>query len=191
MTLTNSAGDAVQTLDSDDPLERRDFWPRRVRRRAFHPPLVRFSVAAKEEVERRLDQAIQLAIQCQREGRWADAERVYREMLLLHPRDPSVLHGLGQVLHLQKQSEAAIEFLRWAVAEIPDCVEFRIDSAAALASMERYEEAERELVIALQFKPDCMAGWRRLGDLLEAQGKLHEAIKSYRKAIKCLSSPDP
>jgi predicted O-linked N-acetylglucosamine transferase (SPINDLY family) len=139
-----------------------------------------------------LPRELLLAHEHRRHGRLAEAERAYREVLLKHPHRPAALHGLGLVLHLRRESAAAVEFLRGAVAEAPDCVEFRSNLAVVLGSLGRHEESAREVVIALRYRPDYADGWRNLGAALEAQGKLEEAVEAYGKAAHCLPlSADP
>jgi predicted O-linked N-acetylglucosamine transferase (SPINDLY family) len=132
-----------------------------------------------------LNDCLQLAHDHRQHGRLEEAERAYREALLQYPKKPAALHGLGLVLHLQRKSTAAVEFLRWAVSEAPDCAEFRSNLAVVLGALGKHGEAERELNIALQFKPDYSDGWRNLGAALEAQGKPDEAIDAFRRATQC------
>jgi predicted O-linked N-acetylglucosamine transferase (SPINDLY family) len=114
----------------------------------------------------------------------AESERDYRIVLSHRPRFGPALHGLGLVLHLQGQSGTAAIFLEAAVAEVPDCAEFRSNFAAVLGSLGRHQEASRELAAAVQHQPDYPEGWCNLGVALEKQGRFEEAIEAYRKATQ-------
>ena len=115
-------------------------------------------------------------------GRLLEAEAAYRALLLKHPRCPAVLHGLGLALHLQCKADAAVEFLRWAVMECPDCAELRSDLATALAAAGRHEESRRELVIALQFRPEREEDQFGVGMNLQRQDRFAESLDAFEIA---------
>ncbi len=51
------------------------------------------------------------AVQFQRDGDYASAEKVYRDALLIYPNKPGMILGLAGVLALQGKSEEAIELM--------------------------------------------------------------------------------
>jgi Flp pilus assembly protein TadD len=68
------------------------------------------------------------------------AERRFFEALSIDPTDPSALNGLGSILLLERELDAAEFFIRTAIAE------------AKKRGIVPYEAAERDLQVVLYYK---------------------------------------
>ena len=55
-----------------------------------------------------VDEAMAIAIRCQKNGQLAEAEALYRKVLDLKPDQPDALHYSGVLAHQQGRSEEAI-----------------------------------------------------------------------------------
>jgi protein O-GlcNAc transferase len=130
-----------------------------------------------------LAQTVQQALTLHRQGRLAEAERLYRAALAKQPRQFEALHFLG-VLELQQgHAREALELLHAATKAKPDAAEVRPSLGAALAALGRHEEALAVYDGILHAKPDdADAGYNR-GVVLSHLGRHPEALESYDKVL--------
>src|ERR1700719_2370260 len=97
---------------------------------------------------------IQQALTLHRQGRLAEAERLYRAAPAKQPQPFDGLHFLG-VLRLQQGDAAeALELLRAATTARPGAAEVLPNLGAALAALGRYEEALSIYDGILHARPD-------------------------------------
>lgn len=81
--------------------------------------------------------------------------------------------------------EAAAEAYGRAVEAVPDSARSRVDLAAALAQSGRQEEAEAQLLRAIELDGTNATAQYNLGRLLELSGqRLPEAVERYRRAAE-------
>ena len=69
-----------------------------------------------------IEQALKAAMAHQSRGEYAEAERLYREVLAVEPSQPIALHLLGVLAHMAGQGELALELIRAAIQHAPDYV---------------------------------------------------------------------
>ena len=67
-----------------------------------------------------IEEGLSLAMQHQAAGRFAEAERIYRQILEVEPNNPAALHLLGLLAHMSGRSDIAIELISSAVTNAPD-----------------------------------------------------------------------
>ena len=79
-----------------------------------------------ESVENRgipgIEQTLKAAMAHQSRGEYAQAERLYREVLAVEPGQPIALHLLGVLAHMAGQGEMALELIRAAIHHAPEYV---------------------------------------------------------------------
>jgi protein O-GlcNAc transferase len=131
-----------------------------------------------------LDQALKIADEHHRAGRWAEAETIYRRVLAAEPGKSDALHGLGQLAEQAGQLELAAELLRRAAANdsanpalcknLGDICLAKGDLDGALALF------SRAVRLGLQ-DADLQ---NSLGVALQSKGCLNEAAQHFAAAIR-------
>ncbi len=128
-------------------------------------------------------QTMQQALTLHRQGRLAEAERLYRAALAKQPRQFEVLHFLGVLRLQQGDAREAFELLRAATKAKPNAAEVQPSLGAALAALGRHEEALAVYDAILRAKPDDTdAGYNR-GVVFSHLGRHAEALASYDKVL--------
>ena len=117
------------------------------------------------------------------QGKFAEAERAYAELLRRQPGNFQVLHLYG-VLALQRgQTERGIELLRQALALEPRQPLAHRDLGNALQQLRRFDEALVSYDKALALKSDLADAHNNRGVALASLRRLDEALVSYGHAI--------
>jgi protein O-GlcNAc transferase len=130
-----------------------------------------------------LAQTVQQALTLHRQGRLAEAERLYRAALAKQPRQFEALHFLGVLRLQQGDAGEALELLRAATKAKPDAAEVRPNLGAALAALGRHEEALAVYDGILRAKPDDTDAGCNRGVVLSHLGRHAEALASYDKVL--------
>ena len=117
------------------------------------------------------------------QGKFAEAERAYTELLARQPRNFQALHLLG-VLALQRgQIERSIELLRQSLKLEPRQPLAHRDLGNALQQQGRYAEALASYDKALAQRPDLADAHNNRGAALAALRRPDDALASYDRAI--------
>ena len=85
--------------------------------------------------------SLALAAEHQKEGRWEEAEKLYREVLRDNPGNVDAMRLLGNVAMQTGRTFQAERLFRRAVANAPDFVHAQIDLGIALKKQSRLVEA--------------------------------------------------
>ncbi len=101
-----------------------------------------------------LQQALDLAMQHHRAGRFAEAEAMYRRILDADPNNPNALHLLGVLGGQVGQAEAGIQLMRRAIALQPDFVDAYNNLGCTLVAQDQPDEAIEALRSAIRLQPD-------------------------------------
>jgi len=126
---------------------------------------------------------LERAVALHKEGRLADAEPLYRAVLVTLPRDFDALHLLGVVRHQRGDHAAALELIDRAIA-----INFAVASAhshrgLALQGLKRFEEALQAYDRALTLKPESVEALFNRGRVLLVLRQLADALKSFDAAL--------
>jgi tetratricopeptide (TPR) repeat protein len=117
------------------------------------------------------------------QGKFAEAERAYAEILRRQPKNFQALHLMG-VLALQRgQTERGIELLCQALQLEPRQPMAHRDLGNALQQLERFEEAVASYDKSLALKSDLADVHNNRGIALAALKRRDEALASYTRAI--------
>jgi tetratricopeptide (TPR) repeat protein len=130
-----------------------------------------------------VQEAMRVAVQFHQEGRLAEAERVYRQVLEQSPRHPDALHLMGVVAHQTGRQPAAIDWVSQAIRVNPLVGDYHNSLGEAYRAAGRLDEAVACYQRAIELRADCAEWHANLGSALLEKGQLDEAISTYRKAI--------
>lgn len=122
-------------------------------------------------------------------GDFVSAIREYREVKRLDPHMLKARQNLGAAL-THKDPAAAITEFRELLALAPDWPLGHWSLGSAYLKTGRLDDAEKELVVAIQQNPRMIGPVNSLGRTFETEKKLDDALAQYRLAEK-LDSNDP
>jgi Tfp pilus assembly protein PilF/SAM-dependent methyltransferase len=116
-------------------------------------------------------------------GHRSDAERLYRDVLAIEPRNHGALHLLGALMHQSGRSEEAISLMRQAIAINPRNPDYHYNLGSALNASGRMTEAVEPLSKAIALKPQYAEAHFELGNAHARAGQLDAAERSFRRAL--------
>jgi protein O-GlcNAc transferase len=131
-----------------------------------------------------IPQAFQIAVQRQQEGRLAEADALYRQILVAQPNHAESLHSLGVIALQTGRLDAAVAWIRKAIAVNPASLHFYLNLSSALVAQGGLDEAIAACRHAIQVKPDYPEAHNKLGNALRERGQFEEAIAAYRRALQ-------
>ncbi|MEI8196750.1 MAG: tetratricopeptide repeat protein, partial [Phycisphaerae bacterium] len=112
-----------------------------------------------------ITQMLQQGLAHHQAGSTAEAQRLYRQVLVVDPQCAEALHLYGILLDQGGQHAAAIDLLRRAVAADPKAARFCISLGAALTGQGRFDEAAAVLRQALGLSPRHPGIYNNLGNI--------------------------
>jgi tetratricopeptide (TPR) repeat protein len=115
--------------------------------------------------------------------RRAEAETLYRAILILDPRHAEAAYNLGILLQGRGNFAEAMAAYRHTIALRPDFVAAYSNLGAALQDSGRLDEAVGVYREAITLQPDFAMAHMNLGVALKEQGKFDEAVLAYQRAI--------
>jgi predicted O-linked N-acetylglucosamine transferase (SPINDLY family)/ADP-heptose:LPS heptosyltransferase len=116
-------------------------------------------------------------------GRHAEAEESLRALVARAPERAQPWFLLGRVRHARGDLDAAIDFLRKAIALDPKLTAAHSDLGIFLQGQGRLDEAEACYRRALTLDPLFVNAMSNLGAVLAERGRLEEASTWYSRAI--------
>jgi tetratricopeptide (TPR) repeat protein len=116
-------------------------------------------------------------------GRFADAELLYRKLLIERPDDPAVLHNLALVLKTLGNLAESETMLRRALAADPSKAAFHNSLGVLLRALNRTDEAEAAYRKSIELWEGYPEAHFNLGVLLEAQNRSDDALACYLEAL--------
>ena len=118
------------------------------------------------------------------QGRRADAELLYRDLLAAQPGYFEALYGYGLLLADLKRDDEALAILDRAVAARPGHAASWNNRANLLRNLKRHDEALESFGKALILRPDYPGAlYNRANVLLLDLGRAAEALSDYDKAL--------
>jgi protein O-GlcNAc transferase len=130
-----------------------------------------------------VQQAFDLAVQHHQAGRLAEAENLYRQILLQQPAHFDALNLLGVIALQAGQLDVAADLMRRAIAVRPDYAEAHSNLGKALKGQGQLNDAIAAYRRAIALNPSLPAAHNNLGNALRDAGRLDEAIAAMRQAI--------
>jgi len=101
-----------------------------------------------------VQRACELALQHHRDGRLAEAEALYRQILEVQPNHFDALHLLGVIAHQSGRGDVAVDLMRRAIALHPNHPSALFNIAEAYQAMGRLDEAIAHYQQAVRFQPN-------------------------------------
>ncbi len=118
-----------------------------------------------------------------RQGKFAEAERCYDQVLQLQPRNFDALHFLGLLFIQTNQVHRGVDLIKKAIAIEPGFPPAHVNLGNALRTMKRPKDAAASYDRAIALKPDYAAAYGNRGNALTDLKRFKEALASYDKAI--------
>jgi tetratricopeptide (TPR) repeat protein len=115
-------------------------------------------------------------------GKLAEAEKIYRQILVLDPHHADSLHLLGLLADQKGQHEVAIELMTRAIG-ISDASFYRNNLGNIMRRLKRYDEAAAHYERAIELKSDNADAHYNFGNMRLEQNRFAEAAECYRRAI--------
>ena len=123
------------------------------------------------------------AIALHRDGRPAEAEALYRQILAASPDDFAALHLLGVALHQQARNAEAVASIQRALAIDATDAGAHSNLSLALRDLGRLDEAVASIDRAIALDPGVAQSWNNRGNVLRAMRRDAEALESYDRAL--------
>jgi tetratricopeptide (TPR) repeat protein len=140
--------------------------------------------AQQGRVNVRPEQAVQMAVKLYSEGKFAQAERVTRQIIEALPANADAHNILGVSLQAQGKGEEAIEQLRRAVKLAPQAANLQANLGEVLRQNGRIDEAAETLEKAVELDPKNAQALNNLGIIQYEKRKFKEAVTYYRRALE-------
>jgi len=118
-----------------------------------------------------------------RQGRLADAERIYAEVLQKLPNHFDAMHLLGVIALQTRRAQRAVELFSKAIALNPDIAEAHSNLGKGLRDLKRPEAALASFEKAIALKPDFADAYNKRGIVLRELDRSETALTSYDMAI--------
>lgn len=116
-------------------------------------------------------------------GQLAEAEAVYRQVLVLSPHHPEALFRLGLLARAAGRVDIAAGLVGRAVEIEPASPEYAAEFGLILCMQGRFAEAVTVFDRVLALQPDHVAAQLNLGNIHLNQGRLDEAAACYSQAL--------
>jgi tetratricopeptide (TPR) repeat protein len=140
--------------------------------------------AAQNEFPGDLDVRFQLAAMLERQKKYNEAERIFREVIAKDPRHAPSLNYLGYTLvERGERFDEALDLIKRAVEVDPYNGAYLDSLGWAYFKLNRIDLAERNLKTAAGQLPRDSVVQDHWGDLLARQGRYGEAIEAWRRAL--------
>jgi tetratricopeptide (TPR) repeat protein len=123
------------------------------------------------------------ALEHHREGRAAEAERGYRQVLDEDPNHADSLHLLGMIAYEAGDCDAAIERIRRAIEINPRASSYHLNLGNVLQHLSLARDAGTCYLRALMIKPDLVEAQVNLAHLFLAAKDTGNAIDWYQRAL--------
>jgi len=119
----------------------------------------------------------------QREGRLAEAEELYHQILTREPDNARALHQLGTLALQAGRYPESSELIRRAIRVQPAVPDSYANLGVALAKQDQFAEAANAFRKSLALRPQAPMVHHNLGNTLLQMGEIDEAIAAYRQAL--------
>ena len=146
---------------------------------ALISPAVRASVPRMQAAD-----AFVAAVRHHQAGQFAEADRLYRQVLAAEPQHVHALHLSGALAHAAGRNEEAVALIGRAIAlngEVPD---FHYNLGLALWALNRREEASRHWTRAVRLNPNFAQARLNLGNALREERRFIEAIAQHSALVQ-------
>ncbi len=138
---------------------------------------------AQEPAGTELQGKFDLGMALHQQGRLADAERIYLDVLQQQPHHFDALHLLGVISLQTRRPEQGAELIGEAIKTNPQVAAAHSNMGTAMMLLQRFEEALAAYDKAIALKPDYAEAHNDRGAALRQLKRHEEALASYDKAV--------
>ena len=139
--------------------------------------------AATKPVDAEVQAEFQQGLVLHQQGKLAEAERLYEEVLQRAPDHFSALHLLGVIALQTRRPERGVELITKAIGLNSNSAEAYSNLGRGLRDLKRFDEALASYDKAIALKPDFAEVYFNRGNALNVLKHFDEALASYDKAI--------
>jgi tetratricopeptide (TPR) repeat protein len=125
-----------------------------------------------------------LAAEHQKEGRYGEAERLYRRVLREHPRNVDAMRLLAAIAARAGRADEAERLLERAISIAPDFLAAIIDLGRLRKEQDRFAEALESFDRAIALAPDNPQAHFLRGATLAPAAFTYEAIEAYERCLE-------
>ena len=141
-------------------------------------------LAQKGRVNVTPEKAVQMAVKLYGERKFAQAERVCRQIIQVRPGNADAHNILGVALQAQGKGDEAIVELRKAVKLTPQAANLHANLGEVLRQNSKLDEASKELEHAVKIDPKNAQALNNLGIIQYEKGKFKKAVEFYHRALE-------
>lgn len=131
-----------------------------------------------------LNEALSIAINLHQDGHFAEADKIYQQVLEINPDHPDALHFLGVLSHQKGQSEQAVKLIRKAISVNSNHPDFHNNLGNVLKEIGNSKEAALAYQACLKLDLENANALCNLGSVLKDEKRYQEALKSLERAIE-------
>jgi protein O-GlcNAc transferase len=129
-------------------------------------------------------QLLASALQLHQNGQFAQAEKLYQQVLQNQPKNAAAWHLLGVLLYQNERYGLAIEHIQQAVHFAPRNSDYWSNLGLAYKANAQLDEAMQALRRALELNPKDMDIQLNLGNTCQALARFEEAAGYYRRVLR-------
>ena len=131
-----------------------------------------------------IEQLFQQGNQAQNEGRYREAESIWRQIISIDSNNAIAYFYIGLALRKQGKLEEAIASYKKAIELDPNYSFAYNNMGVALRKQGKYDEAIAAYKKAIEINPNDAFAYNNMGLALDDQGKYDEAIAAHKKALE-------
>jgi predicted O-linked N-acetylglucosamine transferase (SPINDLY family) len=139
---------------------------------------------AQNPAEAALQTRFEQASALHQQGKLADAERIYREILRQQPNHFGALHLLGVIALQTRHTERAVALIRKAIGLNGNVAAAHSDLGKALLYLKHSEEALASFDQAIALKPDDTEAWFSRGIVFHELERHGESADAFAQVLK-------
>lgn len=136
---------------------------------------------------RAIEEKFSKALNLHRQGKSAEARKLYVAILKARPKHPGALHFLGFLAHQSGDSEAAVRLMRAAIQHQPDYADAIKNLGNVMLEKEQFSEAESCYRRVIGLKPADATAYSNLCVALRHQDRFEDSISAGRTAVKLVT----
>ena len=124
------------------------------------------------------------AVNFLRQGRFAEAAVICRELMASHPRDVATIQLLAIIEAQRGNEKESLSLFAKAINLSPKLPSLYSNRSSVLFSLGRYNEAKKDAIHAISLKSDFSEAYFNQANALRALKDFDQAVTAYGVAIK-------
>ena len=122
-------------------------------------------------------------------GRYAEAEKLYRQVIQMNPQHPGAYQNLGVLAFQVGRNDAAIPLLKKAIELNPKNAAIYCNLGDAYTALRQGDDALASYKKAVEIDPNMATTYNNLGIVYSRLGRVEDAINAWEKAIELSKRP--